>query len=112
MLISFIVLPEAEMMPYPMMSVPGSIPKMIFGAFCNVGVNFTGITTGLNKNIKIIVNYVLGPLLFLLLSWSLYHQVMKQPDLLFRWKQIKSTFNDYRWTVVIVLMFFNWGMES
>lgn len=55
---------------------------------------------------------MLGPLLFLLLSWSLYRQIVRQPDLPYRWQQIKESFSHPTWLLVIVLMFFNWGLES
>lgn len=66
----------------------------------------------MNKNIKIFVNYFLGPLLFIVLSWSLYSQVVKQPDLSFRWQQIKSSFNNPMWGLIVLLMFINWGLET
>lgn len=69
----------------------------------------------LKKKIKILVNYVLGPLLFIWLSYSLYNQVNKQQDLPKAWEQIKQT----PLTKVIIsvaavflLMLLNWVIET
>jgi hypothetical protein len=66
----------------------------------------------LNKNIKILINYLLGPLLFLVLSWSLYQQIIHQKDLAVRWVQIKQSWNGSLFWLVLLLMFVNWGIES
>jgi hypothetical protein len=66
----------------------------------------------LNKSIKILINYFLGPVLFLALSWSLYRQVINQPDLGQRWEQIKTAWHHWKFWLVFVLMFVNWGIES
>lgn len=68
-----------------------------------------------NKNIKIFLNYFLGPVLFVWLSVSLYHQVRNQPDLGSTLQKIKLGFySDTGWKVwaVLVLMVFNWGIEA
>ena len=68
-----------------------------------------------NKNIKIIINYVLGPLVFILLAVSIYRQIQLQPN----WKesifQLKQGFNGSQaWMLFLafVLMFLNWGFEA
>jgi len=68
-----------------------------------------------NKNIKIIINYFLGPLVFVLLSISIYRQIQQQPN----WKesilQLKKGFNgSSAWMLglVFLLMFINWGFEA
>jgi len=66
----------------------------------------------LNKNIKLIINYLLGPLLFVLLAWSLYNQVIHQPDLEVRWQQVKQSWKQYPFWIVFILMFVNWGIEA
>ncbi|MEO6489629.1 MAG: lysylphosphatidylglycerol synthase domain-containing protein [Ferruginibacter sp.] len=66
----------------------------------------------MNKNIKLIINYLLGPLLFALLTWSLYKQIIHQPDVEQRWKQIRISWQDYRFWIVFILMFLNWGIEA
>ena len=81
---------------------------MLF-AKCNL---FLLIILYLNKNIKLIINYLIGPLLFVLLAWSLYNQVVHQPDLGERWRQIKNSWQQYPFWIVFVLMFVNWGIEA
>jgi hypothetical protein len=66
----------------------------------------------LNKKIKILLNYFLGPVLFIVLSWSLYRQISSQPDLELRWEQIKSSWKSIPFWIVVLLMFFNWGIEA
>ena len=69
----------------------------------------------LNKNIKIFLNYFLGPLLFLWLSYSIYNQVKHQPDLETSWIKIKRSLQSAEiWdlAVVIVLMIINWSIEA
>lgn len=66
----------------------------------------------MNKSIKILINWLLGPVLFLIISFSLYRQVMQQPDLGQRWEQIKTSWQSWQFLLVIVLMFLNWGIEA
>lgn len=77
-----------------------------------MGNLFLPIIFYLNKNIKFIINYLLGPLLFIVLVWSLYNQISHQPDLEVRWQQIKMSWRHYIFWIVIVLMFINWGIEA
>ena len=69
----------------------------------------------LNKNIKIILNYFLGPLVFLLLSYAIYHQLLKQPNWQQSWQQVKSAIagpQQWKIWIVLLLMLVNWGLES
>ncbi len=66
----------------------------------------------MNKSIKLIINYFLGPVLFILLSYSLYKQIINQPDLPKRWEQIKLSWQNGLFWLVFLLMFLNWGIES
>jgi hypothetical protein len=69
----------------------------------------------LNKNIKIFLNYVLGPLLFAWLSYSVFKQIKNQPHLEESWLNIKASFTDTRvlnFILVVVLMFVNWSLEA
>ena len=66
----------------------------------------------MNRPLKILVNYFLGPALFLILSWSLYRQITRQPDLSIRWQQIVESWRNWKLWFVVVLMVFNWGIES
>ncbi len=69
----------------------------------------------INKNIKIIVNYFLGPVLFLWLSWSIYNQIKNQPGLSQSWQHIKESFTSVQIVYLIaavLLMFVHWGNET
>jgi hypothetical protein len=69
----------------------------------------------LNKNIKIFLNYILGPLLFLWLSYSIIKQIRQQPHLEETWSNIKAAFGDERvinLVLVFLLMFVNWSLEA
>lgn len=66
----------------------------------------------MNKSVKIFINYFFGPVLFVVISWSLYRQISNQPDLAQRWEQISKGYQDWRFWVVFALMFLNWGIES
>jgi uncharacterized membrane protein YbhN (UPF0104 family) len=69
----------------------------------------------LNKNIKIFLNYFLGPLLFIWLSVSIYNQVRHQPDLGTSWIKIKQSIQSSKiWNLIIVvfLMIINWSIEA
>src|SRR5690349_24659329 len=69
----------------------------------------------LNKNIKIFLNYFLGPLLFLWLSYSIYTQVKRQPDLETSWRKIRQSLQSAEiWDLVVVifLMIINWSIEA
>jgi hypothetical protein len=54
----------------------------------------------------------LGPLLFVLLCLSLYKQVLAQPDLSLRWAEIKTSWQQPMFWVVVLLMLLNYGIES
>jgi Lysylphosphatidylglycerol synthase TM region len=66
----------------------------------------------LNKSIKILINYFLGPVLLVVLCFSLYRQLMQRADLEQRWQQIKSSWLSWKFFAVILLMFLNWGIEA
>ncbi|RYF89900.1 MAG: flippase-like domain-containing protein [Chitinophagaceae bacterium] len=66
----------------------------------------------MRKNIKIIINYLLGPILFLVLSYSLYNQIIQQPDLPQRWQHIKESWTTIWFWLVLLLMFVNYGLEA
>jgi hypothetical protein len=68
-----------------------------------------------NKNIKILTNFFLGPLLFLWLIFSIYTQVRHQPNLEASWFRIREAFHSTRviyLVIIILLMFLNWGLEA
>jgi uncharacterized membrane protein YbhN (UPF0104 family) len=69
----------------------------------------------LSKNIKIFINYFLGPILFAWLSWTLYRQIHKQSNIENAWRDIRRSFNSplaWNFVGVIVLMIFNWSIEA
>jgi len=71
--------------------------------------------TGPNKNIKIILNYVVGPLLFCLLIYSIYLQIQRQPNWEQSLHQIRQAFDSdaiWKLAAVLGLMTINWGLEA
>lgn len=69
----------------------------------------------LNKNIKIIFKYILAPLLGIWLFYSLYQQIKNQPHLhqsLLLIKQAPFGNSGWKFWTVIILAFFNWGIEA
>ena len=69
----------------------------------------------LNKNIKIFLNYFLGPVLFVWLSFSIYQQITNQSHLEASWLHIKNSFRSLKIVYLILaigLMFINWGLEA
>jgi hypothetical protein len=69
----------------------------------------------LNRNIKIFINYFLGPLLFIWLSWSIYRQIKHQPDLEKAWQRIRESFSSpslWNLAAVVILMIINWSIEA
>lgn len=94
------------------------MPRIIFEEFCKVRSNSIILYNHLlrlNKNIKIILNYVVGPLLFCLLAYSIYQQILRQPNWKQSLQQIVQSFNStsvFQLTLVIALLFVNWGIEA
>lgn len=109
---TFTLLEDVSIMLYPIKSVPGSIPNIVEG-FCREVVIFTAVQ--LNKNIKLIVNYFLGPVLFAWLSYSIYRQIIQQPQLHLSWQQVREAAGSSKiffLFIPIILIFFNWGFEA
>lgn len=68
-----------------------------------------------NKSIKIFFNYFLGPLLFAWVSYSIYHQLQRQPHLESSWQTIRTSFGSpliINLVAVFLLMVVNWGIEA
>lgn len=90
------------------------MPKIIFDCFCKRRIIFdTGLI--LNKNIKIILNYFLGPLVFLFLSYSIYRQVIRQPNWRGSLDQVcRAITGPQQWKLwlTVALMPLNWGIEA
>ena len=73
------------------------------------------ITNKQKKTLRIFINYFLGPLLFVWVSYSIYQQVQHQPGLERSWDHIRESFNSGMiWNLVTVLslMFANWSIET
>ena len=69
----------------------------------------------LNKQLKILLNYFVGPALFIVLSWSIYNNITHQPDLQNSLNKIKlSIEGEQRWKALLVvfLMLANWSCEA
>jgi hypothetical protein len=69
----------------------------------------------LSKNIKIIINYIIGPLVFVLLLFALYKQLLAKTNWRESLLQIKDAVagpEQWKLWMVILLMFFNWGIEA
>ena len=66
------------------------------------------------QNWKKILNYVVGPILFVVLAYSIFHKLQKQPNLPKSWEGIKETFseNSYLLVLMFVLMVVNWTLEA
>ncbi|HQW85183.1 MAG TPA: lysylphosphatidylglycerol synthase domain-containing protein [Ferruginibacter sp.] len=69
----------------------------------------------MNKSIKILIKWVIGPALAVWLFWSLYQQVKAQPDIDSSIALIKAMpFGPAAWKfwLVICFVFVNWGLEA
>jgi hypothetical protein len=69
----------------------------------------------LRKNIKILIKYIIAPVLGLWLFYSLYRQIQDQPDLHHSLQLIKSApygKDAFQFWAVVLLAFVNWGFES
>lgn len=69
----------------------------------------------MTKRTKIILNYIVGPLLFIWLAWSIYQQVQNQADLTQSWNFIVHALygpSSYKIAIVGILMLINLGLEA
>jgi hypothetical protein len=67
------------------------------------------------KNIKLILNYVVGPLVFCLVLYSIFRQVQRQHDWKVSVQQIFDAFTGQsliELLIVVFLMLLNWGIEA
>jgi len=68
-----------------------------------------------NKNIKILLNYGLSPLLFIWLSYSIYEQIKNQPNLHGALHSLRlSVTGTQSWKIYLALLLvpINWGLEA
>jgi hypothetical protein len=76
---------------------------------------FAEILPPLNKRLKIFFNYFLGPVLFIGLSFSIYRNIIHQPDWKHSLSEIKASLQGeqgWKAVLVIILMFANWSFEA
>jgi len=66
----------------------------------------------LNKSIKLILNYFLAPVLFVLLCYSIYVQAGEQQHSGEQWQQLWTGFSQPLFYVVLIMMLLNWGLEA
>jgi fructose-specific phosphotransferase system IIC component len=86
-----------------MTTVPGSIPKIILDCIA------------LNKSIKIITNFVVGPLVFVLLATFIYWQITRQHDWHSSLQAVLSAVKgpqQWKLWLVLALMPLNWGRSA
>jgi hypothetical protein len=68
-----------------------------------------------NKNIKLILNYTCGPLVFCILLFSIYNQLHLQTGWQSSIERLQSALNSNAVLpvfIVLLLMFLNWGIEA
>lgn len=64
---------------------------------------------------RFFINYILGPLLFVWLSWSIYRQISQQPGLSAAWQRIKASVDSpliWNGVAIVLLMWVNWSLEA
>jgi uncharacterized membrane protein YbhN (UPF0104 family) len=66
----------------------------------------------LNKSIKILINWFLAPIIFLVVCWSLYERIIGQPNLDTSLNQIKGSFATISFWLALILVVINWGIEA
>ena len=69
----------------------------------------------LSKELRILVNYLLVPLLIFWLLFSIYHQIAQQQNLKQAWLNIVHSFTSEDWWmlwIVVLLVIVNYGLEA
>lgn len=69
----------------------------------------------LPRRLKLVLNFFIGPSLFLIICFSIYKQVIQQPDLSAHWAHIAQVLQNKNipyWLLAILLMSLNWGLEA
>jgi hypothetical protein len=69
----------------------------------------------LSRQLKILLNYVLGPLLFIILVYIIYTKVKTQPDLPEKIALLKNVFskqNAWQFVLLLLLLCANWSIEA
>ena len=86
------------------MTVPGSIPKIILLFWTN-WVYFWVQGNNLNKSIKILTNYFIGPLLFAWLVYHVYNEIKAQKDLPLYIEKLFDGLNAQKIAILIFVIF-------
>lgn len=71
--------------------------------------------TKLKRKYKILLNYIVGPVLFIVLSYAIYRRIQNQENLKNSWQVIKQSFygpQQWKIWVVMALSLVNWGIEA
>jgi hypothetical protein len=69
----------------------------------------------LPQKLRFFLNYFIGPVLFIVLSFSIYRQLQQQPDWHQKWHTIRQSLTgpqDWLLYVTVGLMLVNWGLEA
>ena len=69
----------------------------------------------MNKSIKIVTNYILGPIVFVLLGIFIYWQITRQHNWQTSLREVLSGLTgaqQWKLWLVLALMFVNWGLEA
>lgn len=69
----------------------------------------------MTKQYKNILNYIVGPVLFSWLAWSIFQKIQHQHDVQQSWSMISTSFtgeNRWKFLLVVTLMLVNWGIEA
>ena len=69
----------------------------------------------LSKPLRILVNYLLVPVLIVWLLFSIYHQIAQQQNLRQAWFNIAHSFTSQDWWmlwIVVLLVVVNYGLEA
>ncbi|MFT4203292.1 MAG: lysylphosphatidylglycerol synthase transmembrane domain-containing protein [Chitinophagaceae bacterium] len=63
---------------------------------------------------KVLVNYIIGPILFIVLSCFIYKNLTEKEDIATSWEHLKTVFGQHAWllTVLVALMLLNWSLEA
>lgn len=63
---------------------------------------------------KKILNYIVGPVLFVILAFSIYRKITAQPHLRQSWQSMQNTIghNRYLLLLMLALMLMNWAFEA
>ena len=101
-----------------MITVPGSIPRIIFGFFCKTPCIFTTLMK-LSRINKIFLRYLLATLLLVVLLWAIWEELSSQQRLPLLIEGLYAAVRGaasrkgiFLLIALLVLMIANWSMEA